>query len=173
MRTRERRHPVRSWQPSWGSGGTTPDRSLRIQQQAQVERLESRALLANIHFVGTPVAVVNQDNSVTVSGKIAGLGNNKEVTVAVDVPVTFTVVCQNPAGKIAPGQTHTGTLSGTGTFTSDKNGNVIFSVTTDAPTAEDDDCPNPKWTPVIQDVQFGDATITADGISTTVPVKAK
>jgi len=171
MRTRERKHPDRSWQPSWGSGGTAPDRSVRITPQAQVERLESRALLANIHFVGTPVVTVNEDNSVTVSGKIAGLGDNQSVTVAVEVPVTFTVVCQNPAGKIAPGQTHTGTLTGTGTFTSDKNGNVVFSVTTAAPEASPEDCPNPKWTPVITDVQFGDATITADGISTTVPVK--
>jgi hypothetical protein len=123
---------------------------LRITPQAQVERLESRALLANIHFVGTPVVTVNEDNSVTVSGKIAGLGDNQSVTVAVDVPVTFTVVCENPAGKIAPGQTHTGTLTGTGTFTSDKNGNVVFSVTTDAPEASPEDCPNPKWTPVIR-----------------------
>jgi hypothetical protein len=169
MFTHVRRREHRSWQPSWG-GGTAADRTLRTTPQAQVERLEGRLLLARVHFVGTPVAVINEDNSVTVSGKIAGLGDNQSVTIAVEVPVTFTVVCQNPAGNIAPGQMHTGTLSGSGTFTSDKNGNVVFSVTTDAPTAEDDDCPNPKWTPVIQDVQFGDATITADGITTTVPV---
>jgi len=139
-------------------------------QTAQVERLEPRALLANVHFVGTPVAVVNQDNTVTVSGKIAGLGANQSITIGVQVPVTFTVECQNPAGNIAPGQTHSGTLTGTGTFTSDKNGNVVFSVTTNAPQASPADCPNPKWTPIITDVQFGDATVTADGISTTVPV---
>jgi len=139
-------------------------------QTAQIERLESRALLANVHFVGTPVAVVNQDNTVTVSGKIAGLGANQSITIGVQVPVTFTVECRNPGGNIAPGQTHTGSLTGTGTFKSDKNGNVVFSVTTDAPTASPSDCPNPKWTPIITDVQFGNATVTADGISTTVPV---
>ena len=59
----------------------------------------------------------------------------------------------------------------TGTFTSDKNGNVVFSVTTDAPTASAEDCPNPKWTPIITDVTYGTVTVTADGVSTTTKVK--
>jgi len=170
MHHRERRRPDRGWSSSWAVGPAI-DRSLRLRQQPVVENLEGRFLLANIHFIGNPVAVANPNGSVTVTGKLAGLGDNQNVTVKVSVPVTFTVVCQNPGGNIAPGQTHTGTLTGEGTFTSDKNGNVLFSVTTAAPTASPEDCPNPQWTPIIQDVTYGDATVTVGNLTKTTQVK--
>jgi len=170
MYQRERKRPDRAWGSSW-IGGPAIERSARLSQQPLVENLEGRFLLANIHFIGNPVAVANPNGSVTVTGKLAGLGDNQNITINVAVPVTFTVDCQNPGGNIAPGQRHMGTLIGSGTFTSDKNGNVVFSVTTDAPTASPEDCPNPKWTPIIRDVTYGDVTVTADGVSKTVQVK--
>lgn len=170
MYHRERRRPLRGWNSSW-IGGPAMDRSLRLRQPAVVENLESRFLLTNIHFVGNPVATANPNGSVTVTGKLAGLGDNQSIAVKVTVPVNYTVECQNPGGNIAPGQTHTGTLTGTGTFTSDKNGNVLFSVTTDAPTASPEDCPNPQWTPIITNVTYGTVTVTADGVSKTTQVK--
>jgi len=168
MRYCATRRPDRRWSSSWLGG---PAIGLSLSQQPVVENLEGRFLLANIHFVGNPVAVANPNGSVTVSGKLAGLGDNQSITVDVSVPVTFTVECRNPGGNIAPGQTHTGTLTGTGTFTSDKNGNVVFSVTTAAPTASPEDCPNPKWTPIITDVTYGDVTVTAGGVTKTAHVQ--
>ena len=93
------------------------------------------------------------------SGNVSGLGQ-EQLTVDVSATGTGTVECTNPAGNVAPGQTFTTNVSGTGTFDVDKNGRANFTVTTIAPTAPAGSCPNPKWTAAVTDVTFGTVTLT-------------
>ena len=122
-----------------------------------LHELESRRLMANPHFVVDPV-FTDRGTTLTASGSVAGLGN-EDVTVVLNAQGTATIVCRNPAGHVAPGQTRDVDVSGSQTITDVKNGRVNFSVTTVAPTAPADACPNAKWTAAVTDVQFNSATL--------------
>ena len=119
------------------------------------------ALAANPHFLSGPTFRDN-GTTVTVSGTIAGLGN-QDVTVQVLATGNATVTCTNPAGNVAPGQTQEVTTSGQQTGIETKNGKATFSVTTLPPpqptNAKAAGCPNNKWTATITDVDFTSATI--------------
>jgi hypothetical protein len=52
------------------------------------------AIAGNAHFVGTPSITVS-GNTVTVSGKVAGLGNIEQI----DVEVSGDAACVNPGSK--------------------------------------------------------------------------
>lgn len=114
----------------------------------------------NIHFIGNPTI---SDNGTTLSfcAKLAGLGNNKMVTVVLTTTATVTTQCTNPGGNVAPGQTKTVTLTKSGEFSSDKNGNVVFCLTTDTPTPGS--CPNGKWTGMVTDVSFSGSAVLVNG----------
>ena len=126
------------------------------------------------HFVGTPTCT-DIGTQVQCTGKVAGLGGTT-FTITVSAPATATVTCTNPAGNVAPGQTFTTTVTGTsGPFTTPRNGQAPFTVTSTAPTAPPGSCPNPQWTATVTDVTFGPATVTLFEDSTvsdtiTVPV---
>lgn len=122
--------------------------------------LASAAHAASPHFVKGPTLTDN-GNTLTATGSIAGLGN-EDVTVTLDATGTATIICTNPAGNVAPGQTRTVDVIGEQTITDVKNGRVNFNVTTLEPTAPQDACPNRKWTPSITDVNFTDATLTVE-----------
>ena len=92
------------------------------------------------------------------TGNVSGLGQ-EPLTVTITSPATATVECTNPAGNVAPGQTFTFTASGTQTVTVDKNGRATFDLTTLAPTAPANSCPNSKWTATVTDVTFGNVTL--------------
>jgi hypothetical protein len=113
---------------------------------------------AAVNFHG-PLTCKDNGLTLTCSGNVSGLGEG-DLLVRVTSPATATVECTNPAGNVAPGQTFNTTVSGSGTFTADKNGRTNFSVTTTAPTAPAGSCPNPQWTAKVTDVTFGTATIT-------------
>ena len=115
----------------------------------------SPARAANPHFVG-PLSCVQTGASLTVSGKIAGLGNSQTVTVVVDA--TATTQCRNPGGNIAPGQTKT--VEGEDTFQASRSGQVTFSVTTEAVTGA---CPNGKWTALSTFVS-GTVTVSSSSV---------
>lgn len=83
------------------------------------------AFAANPHFVTGPT-ITTSANTATVCGKLAGLGNNQTIRVVFTAVATTT--CTNKGGNVPPGQTET--LTGSGRFTSDKNGTVSFCVTT-------------------------------------------
>ncbi len=83
------------------------------------------AFAANPHFVTGPT-ITTSANTATVCGKLAGLGNNQTIKVVFTAVAKTT--CTNNGGNVPPGQTQT--LTGTGRFTSDKNGAVSFCVTT-------------------------------------------
>lgn len=99
---------------------------------------------------------------VTCTGKVAGLGGTTfEITIT--APGVATVECHNPAGHVAPGQDTAVTVAGTtGPLPTPRNGQFLFSITTDspAPLPPTPTCPNEMWTAEIVDVTFTTATLT-------------
>ena len=126
------------------------------------------------HFVGTPTCR-DIGTQVRCTGKVAGLGGTT-FSITVTAPGTATVECTNPGGNVAPGQTFDTTVAGTtGPQPTPRNGQFRFTLTSAAPSAPPGSCPNPMWTASVEDVEFGDATITLRENSTvsdtiTVPV---
>ena len=112
------------------------------------------------HFVGTPTCR-DIGTQLQCSGKVAGLGS-AEFTLSVEAQGTATVECTNPGGNVAPGQDTTVSASGAiGPLEPPKNGQFTFrNLTSSAPPAPIDACPNSQWTATITDVQFTTATIT-------------
>lgn len=110
------------------------------------------------------------------TGKVAGLGGTTfEITV--EASGIATVECTNPGGNVAPGQDTAVDVAGSsGPLPTPRNGQFVFTVTTDAPTVPNfPTCPNPQWTANVVDVTFGDATLSLfeDGAlsdQVTVPV---
>jgi hypothetical protein len=101
---------------------------------------------ANPHIVGSTTT-----SGLTVSGKIAGLGNGYAGTaLTATADATFDIQCSNPKGKLAPGQQGvTGSLDGTGALDGvEANGTYTFHVTFTITTtpAKEFGCPNNQWT---------------------------
>jgi hypothetical protein len=99
---------------------------------------------------------------VTCTGKVAGLGGT---TFQIDIEADgiASVVCTNPAGNRAPGQDTAVTVEGsTDQLPTPRNGQYVFSVTTDdpEPLPPTPTCPNNQWTAEIVDVSFTTATLT-------------
>lgn len=108
------------------------------------------------HFVGTPTVQQN-GNELTVSGKIAGLGDETQVHVVATVEAS----CINPGGH-NPSAENKDTFSAEGDFPV-QNGKALFDLTVEAnfqPTC------SPPMT-----VVFGPVTVTdaEHGLSVTVP----
>jgi hypothetical protein len=118
------------------------------------------AVAQNIHYVDGPTTTDN-GTTLTVCGKIAGLGNNQGINVTITTTATITTECTNPAGHVAPGQTRTETISATKKFWSDKNGNISFCV--DTIEQDPGTCPNGKWTGRVTDISFVNTVVTVDG----------
>jgi len=105
--------------------------------------------VSNAHFVGTPTATRN-DNTLTISGKVAGLGDVEEITVT----ISGDALCINP-GSNHPKAANKAALSG-GANVPVQNGKANFSVTTN-PVNFQPDC-TPPMTVVFQNVTV---TVTA------------
>jgi hypothetical protein len=83
------------------------------------------ALAGSPHFVGTPTATISGD-TVTVSGKEAGLGNETQIHIV----VTADAACINP-GDQHPEAANKESFSAEGTFPV-QNGRANFSLTVTA-----------------------------------------
>jgi hypothetical protein len=113
------------------------------------------ALAGKAHFVGDPT-VTRTDNSITVEGKVAGLGNVPQI----DVQVTGTAQCVNP-GSNKPKAANKQDISAGGQFPV-QNGKADFSVTATATF-------QPSCSPPMT-VEFSNVTVTvtaADGTNLT------
>ena len=130
------------------------------------------AAVAALTVTGVALAAVNFHNvtsvdnglTLTVSGKLTGLGNT-DLTVVLSATGVPTATCTNRGGTQAPGQNPaTVNLEGTLNIDADeiKNGTVNFSLTTAAPatpSARDAGCPNGNWTVQITDIAFTSFTV--------------
>ena len=102
----------------------------------------SAALAQNEHFIRANGSL-NNDGSLTVSFKEAGLGTNQNITYVLSADATATYVCVNRGGANPSAQNKTtvaGPVSSTGTFNSGKNGSVTASLTV-SPPPSDISCP--------------------------------
>ena len=127
---------------------------------AAITLFSTSAFAQNIHFVDGPVKTDN-GTTLTVCGKVAGLGNNQGVNITVTTTATISTECTNPAGKIAPGQSRTETLTYTKKFYSDKNGSVSFCLS--SLEQKPGICPNGQWTGRVTDVSFVSTTVKVNG----------
>jgi len=107
------------------------------------------------HFVGDPT-VTRSGDSLTVSGKEAGLGNEAQVEIQVSVEAA----CLNP-GENFPQAANKQTFTQTGTFPV-QNGKALFTLTVTATF-------QPHCSPPMT-VVFGDVTVTdlTNGVTTTI-----
>jgi hypothetical protein len=116
------------------------------------------ALAGSPHFVGQSTATLSADGlSLTVSGKLAGLGNEDQV----DVQVTATVECVNP-GSNKPKAANKQSVGAAGQFPV-QNGKADFSLTA---TATFQPSCSPPMTLVWSNIVVTDTT---HGISQTIP----
>ncbi len=106
------------------------------------------ALAGNPHFVGK-TTIERDGNSLTVSGKIAGLGNEEQV----DVQITVQAQCVNPGGN-EPKADNKDELSAAETFPV-QNGKALFQLTV-VPEFQPD-C-TPPMTVVFTDLLVEDVT---------------
>ena len=119
--------------------------------------LSSQAVLAGSpHFVGG-ISVTRDGNSLTVSGKEAGLGNEDQVHIV----ITATALCINP-GQNHPKAANKASVSAEGDFPV-QNGKANFTLTLTA--TFQPDC-TPPMTVVFTDVTVTDTT---SGISQSFP----
>jgi hypothetical protein len=108
-----------------------------------------------------------------VVGTLSGLGNG-DVVIGLSAQANVTSTCTNQGGNQAPGQNPASiTVTGSVAIPASeiKNGNVAFSLTTNAPQTPvlgAPGCPNPNWTQDITDLAFTSATITVQQPSTVV-----
>ena len=135
----------------------------------------SAARAGNAHFVGAVNVDVNVPaEEVTVSGKIAGLGN-QDVVITVEVAGSADLFFVNKGGNEAPGQNKAPFHSlGQATFHPNaKNGTLSFSVTADLGPALDAllagaIAPNSNWTAQLRNVLISSVRLTVEQPAGTV-----
>lgn len=138
--------------------------AILVAVMAAVALTSSAVLAASPHIVGSTTT-----SGLTVSGKIAGLGNGYAGTaLTATADATFNIQCSNPQGKLAPGQQGvTSSLTGSGALDSvEANGTYNFHVTFTIVTspAKAFGCPNNQWTATAVDVVLTLTSLTlADG----------
>src|SRR5437879_5550627 len=99
--------------------------------------MASMVFATSPHFVTGPNAALDTSGNLTVSWKEAGLGANQNINyTAGATSATAVYACINGGGKHAQAsnkETFTAPVSCSGTFSSGKNGNIIATLTCDAP----------------------------------------
>lgn len=108
------------------------------------------ALAGSPHFVGTPT-ITRSGDALTVSGKVAGLGAETQINVA----VTADVACVNP-GNNEPKAENKGDTIAEGTFPV-QNGKALFRVTGTGETSPD--CSPPMT------LRYSNVVVTVSGDS--------
>ena len=129
------------------------------------------ALAQNPHFIRAS-AHLNNNGTLTVSWKEAGLGNNQNISYVASADATATYVCVNRGGANPSAQNKTtvaGPVSAEGTFSSGKNGQIRASLTL-SPPPSDISCP-PGQSLELAEVSYTNVSITdtTNGITETIP----
>ncbi len=126
----------------------------------------------NAHFTD----VIISEDGLTISGKVAGLGNTyagQTITIAYGASVTVTKVCLTPNPEhqnIVPGQSGSKNLTTNGQLTvPGKNGNVTFTLTLDSNEVPVLDC---QGRGLILDVDASSVTVGAKTLSFSVENKS-
>ena len=101
----------------------------------RLEALDHRIVPANAHFVSASSTISPTTGVLTVNFKEAGLGNNQQVELTLTGEAHAVYQWFNHGGQNPMGQPFVvdETFSVTGTFTSDKNGNVRGTFTVSPP----------------------------------------
>jgi hypothetical protein len=129
------------------------------------------AFAQNEHFIRAS-GNLNNNGSLTVSFKEAGLGTNQLINYTLTANATATYVCVNRGGANPSAQNKTtvaGPVSASGAFNSGKNGQVTASLTVNPPPS-DISCP-PGQSLELASVSYTDIVLTdtTNGISISVP----
>lgn len=100
-----------------------------------LEALDHRIVPANAHFVSATSSISPTTGVLTVNFHEAGLGNNQQVTLTLTGEAHAVYQWFNHGGQTPMGEPFfvDETFSVTGTFTSDKNGNVKGTFTVSPP----------------------------------------
>jgi hypothetical protein len=130
-----------------------------------------QALAVSPHFIRASGSL-NNDGSLTVDFKEAGLGTNQNIDYTLTADATATYVCVNRGGANPSAQNKTtvaGPVSATGTFNSGKNGQVTASLTVQPPPS-DISCP-PGQRLELASVSYTNITLTdtTNGVMISVP----
>ncbi len=135
------------------------------------------AFAANPHFVGTPTinkTISGNTATLTVNGKVAGLGNEPVTLQLTTSGVTVQTACENKGGHNPPGQTATfGPTSGQTQTIQPRNGQISFknaAPLTVTITAAQAGCPD-GMKPLITSATFSNVQLTLyQGTGTTGPI---
>jgi hypothetical protein len=160
---------VPRWLTSSLSAVLAPRRKTRpAAHRPRVEGLEDRTALSNVHLVGDlSVEFRPRTDTLTVSGKLAGLGN-KDFDIAVSVTGEVHFDVRNPAGQEAPGITKK--VNGFTDVTVDQsaiqNGTYTFTVSVPLNVGPLG-LPNSQWTATFEGGTFDVSVVVTQGKETT------
>jgi hypothetical protein len=116
------------------------------------------------HFINCSASGVNDDGSLNVCFKIAGLGDNQTLTVTASADANATYGCLNH-GQQCPNAANKVSVSGrvtaSGTFTSGKNGQITGCLSVDPPPTTLT-CPNGQDLVLIS-VSYTNVSVSAPG----------
>lgn len=117
------------------------------------------------HFIGNLTNATLSGDSLVVNFKEAGLSSGAVETITATATATANWFCVNNGSanpQASNKRTSESTVSASGTFTADKNGNVIGSLTVGSPSAPSDfSCP-PGQTAELGSVTYSNVSITDD-----------
>jgi len=129
---------------------------------AAIALLVSTAGAASPHFIRASASGPSNSGQLTVSFKIAGLGDAVTTTVTARADATAVYACRNNGGNFPSDpkkQQVSGPVSNSGQFTSGKNGSISGSLTL-SPPASTLDCPNGQRE-VLASVSYTNVSISA------------
>jgi hypothetical protein len=139
---------------------------------AGVVMAASPALAVSPHFISA-TGTLNNNGSLTVNFKEAGLGTNQLINYTASADATVTYVCVNNGGANPSASNKTtisGPVSASGTFSSGKNGQVTASLTLSPPGPGSFSCPKGQTLAIAQ-VTYTNVAITdtTNGVSEPIP----
>jgi hypothetical protein len=130
------------------------------------------ALAASAHFLYANAAFATSSGSLIVNFKEAGLGNTSSVTEIASATASATYACINGGGnhpQAANKETIYSNVMASGIFTSDKNGNIVGSLTVNPPGPGSFACPKGQ-TLVFAGVSYTNVKVTDKTFGDTIAI---